>query len=161
MRKIVWIVVFAMAASIMSLALVTSSGAIEQEKTLTFVYEPINETGIDIDGDQNLTPGDGWITNVALLKNGEVVGKAISACQYAQVRRDGMGGALQCLISAKVPGGQITAQQRFVLIEGKTSGLPSAAITGGTGEYANVRGYISAEPIEGSMKAKITLHLLP
>jgi hypothetical protein len=71
-----------------------------------------------------------------------------------------MGGVLQCLSSASLPGGQVTAQQRFVLIEGSTTGA-TAAITGGTGRYANARGVVVGEAIEGSMKMKITFHLIP
>ena len=160
MKKIAWIVVFALVASVVSLALVGSSSAIEQEETLVFVNEPLNETGIDIDGDRELTPGDGWVSYSALLDGDEVVGKLVQSCQYIRVRRDGMGGVLQCVISAKLHGGQITAQTRIALVEGKTSGT-SAAITGGTGRYENVRGSVTGEAIEGSMNTEITLHLIP
>jgi len=156
-KRISWFVVFVMVASIVGVALVTSSGAVVTEGRLTFVVKPMNETGIDINGDTNLDPGDGWVSNAVLLKGGEVVGSVVSSCQYVQIRADGWG-ILQCVNTAKVPGGQIAVQSRMV--EGQTY-LQPAAITGGTGEYASVRGYAVSEPIEGSMNAKVTLYLLP
>jgi len=160
MKKTVWIVVFALVASVVGLVLVTSSGAIVREEKLTYVMQPIDETGIDINGDHELTPGDGWVSNNALRRDGEVVGNLVSSCQFIKVRADGMGGLLQCVSTAKIPGGQITAQTRFPLIEGQTN-APDAAITGGTGAFANARGYVSSEPIQGTPKVLITFYLIP
>lgn len=160
MRKLAPVVAFALAASVLSLAIVGSSGAIEQETTLTFVWEKVNETGYDIDGDRNLTPGDGWVSNSVLKNDGEVVGKVIENCQYVKVRPDGMGGTLQCVGTAKLDGGQITYQQRFVLHEG-TVPHTAAAVTGGTGDFANVRGVVTGEVDETTGEIWVTLRLLP
>jgi hypothetical protein len=124
------------------------------------VATPIAETGIDIDGDSGLTPGDGWVSNTALWQDDVVVGKVVSSCQYITVRKDGMGGTLQCVSTAKLPGGQITFQQRTVLVEGRT-GTTYAAITGGTGEYATAHGYAKSTPVPGEMAAEITVYLYP
>lgn len=159
MRKLTGVMAFALAASVLSLAIVGASSAAE-ETTLTFVYVPLNETGIDVNGDHGLTPGDGWVSRAALKKAGETVGKVAQSCQYVSVRGDGMGGVLQCVTTATLADGQIAAQNRFVLIEGETTGAV-AAITGGTGAYASVRGYVVSEAIEGSMNARLTFHLLP
>jgi len=159
MKKIVWIGLFAVSASVLSFAFVTGSSAGSSEKTLTFINRPLNETGFDIDGDQNLTPADGWVANSELLKGGDVVGRLVTSCQYVQVRADGMGGVLQCVGTAKLPGGQIAVQSRQVLVEGKTTSA-DAAITGGTGDYSTARGYVRSEAIPGSMNARITVHLV-
>ena len=157
MKKVAWFVAFVLVASIVGLALVTSSSAVVTEGKLIFVVKPVNETGIDIDGDASLDPGDGWVSNAVLLQGGEVVGSVVSSCQYVVIRADGSG-ILQCVNTAKVPGGQIAVQSR--MDEARTY-LQPAAITGGTGAYASVRGYAVSEPIEGSMNAKVTFHLLP
>jgi hypothetical protein len=157
MKRISWFVVFVMVASIVGVALVSSSGAVVTEGRLTFVAKPVNETGIDIDGDGELDPGDGWVSNAVLLKGGESVGSVVSSCQYVQLRANGLG-TLQCVNTAKVPGGQIAVQSRMV--EGQ-SFIPPAAITGGTGAFSTASGYAVTEPIDGSMSVKVTLYLLP
>jgi hypothetical protein len=161
MKKLTWIIAFALAAGVVVFALVASPGAVAQEEKLTFIMVPINETGIDVNGDQDLTPGDGWVSNSALRRDGVEVGRVVTSCQYMQVRADGMGGVLQCVGTAKIPGGQITTQMRFTLIEGQSMPTPVAAITGGTGRYAVAQGYVTSEPIPGSMRARVVLHLLP
>lgn len=160
MRKLAPVVAFALAASVLSLAIVGSSGAIEQETTLTFVWEKVNETGYDIDGDHNLTPGDGWVSNSVLKNDGEVVGKVIENCQYVKVRPDGMGGTLQCVGTAKLDGGHIAYQLRLGLEEGTTPHM-TAAVTGGTGDFANARGDMQAEVDETTGRIWVTLRLLP
>lgn len=160
MRKIAAVLAFAIAASVLSLAIVGTSGAIQQETTLTFAWEQVNETGFDINGDAELTPGDGWVSNSNLKKGGEVVGKTVESCQYVTVRKDGMGGTLQCIGTVKLDGGQVTYQLRLVLEEGTIPRMV-AAVTGGTGDYANARGTASSEVDLDTMKVTVTLHLLP
>lgn len=158
MKRFVWIVGFAVVAAGVVVALGAPSGA--SGSTLAFVATPIEETGIDIDGDANLTPGDGWVSNAALWQDDVVVGKVVSSCQYITVRKDGMGGTLQCVSTAKLAGGQITFQQRTVLVEGRT-GTTYAAITGGTDAYATAHGYAKSTPVPGEMAAEITVYLFP
>jgi hypothetical protein len=71
-----------------------------------------------------------------------------------------MGGTLQCIGTVKLDGGQITYQLRLVLEEGTVPRMV-AAVTGGTGAYANVRGTASSEVDLDTMKVTVTLHLLP
>jgi hypothetical protein len=151
--------VFALAASLVSVAIVTPSGAIVAETTLEFVQVPVNEVGIGADGDHNLTMGDGWVSRSNLTQGGEVVGKLVSSCQFAQVRKDGMGGVLQCVNTASLDGGQIATQMRFVLHEGVTTGA-TAAVTGGTGDYEGVGGSVTSE-VAATGETIVTFHLTP
>jgi hypothetical protein len=160
MRKIAAVLAFAIAASVLSLAIVGTSGAIQQETTLSFTWEQVSQTTYDIDDNAELTPGDGWVSNSNLKKGGEVVGKTVESCQYVTVRKDGMGGTLQCIGTVKLDGGQITYQLRLVLEEGTVPRMV-AAVTGGTGDYANTRGTASSAVDLDTMKVTVTLHLLP
>ena len=160
MRKLAALVAFALAATALSLAIVGSSGAIEHETVLRFVWEKVDETGYDIDGDHGLTPGDGWVSNSILKKHGEVVGKTVENCQYITVRADGMGGTLQCVGTVKLDDGQITYQLRLVVVEGTLPHM-AAAVTGGTGAYANARGVVTGEMDEATGTVWVILRLLP
>lgn len=146
-------------AAIASPLLAGASVSDDQEAvTLTFVNRPVDETGIDIDGDFGLSPGDGWVSHAVLLKSGEVVGRVVNSCQYISVRADGMGGVLQCVSTMKLPDGQLAVQARIRLEEGVTA-VTRAAITGGTGAYSDAGGVAVTEYIPGTMDSKVTLHI--
>ena len=157
-KKVAWVAVFAV--TVLGFALVTSAGAIDAPTTLTFVNHPVNETGIDVNGNHELDPADGWVSNSQLLQDDVVVGKLISSCQYVKVSRDGMRGVLQCVITAELADGQLTVQGRLALSPEAAPGL-ALAITGGTGAYSNVGGYVTGEPIEGSMDSTVKFNLVP
>ena len=157
-RRIVWVAGVAVAA--LGVALVTSAGAIDAPTTLTFVNHPVNETGIDVNGNHELDPADGWVSYSQLLQDDVVVGKLVQSCQYVKVSPNGMKGVLQCVITAELAEGQIAVQGRLALSPEAAPGL-TFAVTGGTGAYENVRGSVTGEPIEGSMDSTVTVNLLP
>ena len=159
-KRVVWVALFAAAVTMLGLTLVTSASAIDVPTTLTFVNHPVNETGIDVNGNHELDPADGWVSNSQLLQDDVVVGKLISSCQYVKVSRDGMKGSLQCVMTADLADGQLTVQGRLVLSPEAAPGLVFA-VTGGTGAYSNVRGSVTGEPIEGSMDSTVTFSLVP
>jgi hypothetical protein len=148
------------AAAVLSFALVTSAGAIDEPTTLVFVNHPVNETGIDVNGNAELDPADGWVSYSQLLQDDAVVGKLVQSCQYVKVSPNGMKGVLQCVLTAELPEGQIAIQGRLALSPEAEPGL-AFAVTGGTGDFANVRGSVSGEPIEGSMDSTVTFELIP
>jgi hypothetical protein len=150
----------AVAATALALALLPSAGAIDVPTTLTFVNHPVNETGIDVNGNHELDPADGWVSNSSLLEDDAVVGHMVSSCQYVKVSPNGLKGSLQCVITAELPEGQITIQGRLVLSPEAEPGL-AFAVTGGTESYANVRGSVTGEPIEGSLDSTIIFSLVP
>ena len=157
-RKAAWVV--ALAAAVLGVALVTSAGAIDEPTTLIFVNHPVDETGIDVNGNFELDPADGWVSYGQLLQDDVVVGKFVSSCQYVKVSPNGMKGVLQCVSTAELAEGQITLQGRLALTPEAAPGL-AFAVTGGTGDYAGVGGYATGEPIEGSMDTTVTLELIP
>jgi len=159
MRRSLWAVVALAAAVVVSPMLASASPQDDGTLTLTYINQPVNETGIDINDDQNLTPGDGSVSNAVLLKQGDVAGRVVNSCQYITVRKDGMGGVLQCLSTIKLAGGQITAQGRIVLVEGQTNEV-QAAITGGTGDFAEAGGYVESVAIPGTMNTRVTLYII-
>lgn len=159
MRRIAWMVAFALAAFTISLTLVTPSGALRNESTLTFVVVPVSETALDVDGDHELTPGDGWVQTYAVRRGGERIGSLVSSCQFMSVRADGMGGVMQCVGTVKLPAGQLTSQGRVVLIEG-VGRTVVVALTGGTGRFATASGYVAITPIDGSSNGLLTIHLV-
>jgi hypothetical protein len=83
--RLVVIAVGTVVATTAGTALVTSAGAIDAPTTLTFVNHPGNETGIDVDGNAELDPGDGWVSNSQPLVGDVMVGKLVSSCQYVKV----------------------------------------------------------------------------
>jgi hypothetical protein len=123
--------------------------------TLTYINQPVNETGIGSNNDQDLTPVDGSVSNAVLLKRGDVVGRLVNSCQYITLRKGGMGGVLQCLGTVKLAGGQITVLVRIVLVKGQTNEV-KAAITGGTGDFAEAGGYVESVDIAGTMNTRVT-----
>lgn len=158
-RKLVWLAAFAAAAIAIGSTLVTSAGAALAPTTLTFVMHPVNETGIDVNGNHELDPADGWVSNAQLLQEDVVVGKVISSCQYVKVSRDGNKGVLQCVSTVQLADGQLTFQGRLDLTPEAPPGL-AFAVTGGTGAYEGASGSVTGEPIEGSMDSTVTLTLI-
>ena len=159
-KRVVWVALFAAAVTMLGLTLVTSASAIDVPTTLTFVNHPVNETGIDVNGNHELDPADGWVSNSQLLQDNVVVGHFVSSCQYVKVSHDGMKGVLQCVMTVQLADGQLTSQGRLDLSPDPPPGL-AFAITGGTGLYSNVGGYWTGEPIEGSMDSTVTFSLVP
>jgi len=159
MKRIGWVALAAAGATVMTIALAGASSASDTERTLSFVNRPVKMTDVDVDGDHDLTPGDLSIGTSVLVKDGKVVGRMVSSCQFIAVRADGMGGDLQCTASATLPRGQVTAQGRVVLLEGSTRSA-EVAVTGGTGAYATVGGYATTEAIPGTMNTRVTFHLM-
>ena len=159
-KKAAWVAALAVTATVLGFVLVTSAGAIDTPTTLTFVNHPVNETGIDVNGNHELDPADGWVNYSQLLEDDVVVGKLVSSCQYVKVSPNGMKGVLQCVLTAELAEGQITVQGRLALSPEAARGL-AFAVTGGTGDYVNVGGYVTAEPIEGSMDSTVTINLVP
>lgn len=157
--KLGWLAALAASAILIGSTLVASAGSTLAPATLTFVNHPVNEIGIDVNGNHELDPADGWVSNSQLLQDDVVVGKVIGSCQWVKVSRDGSKGVLQCVMTAQLADGQLTIQGRLDLGPEAPPGL-AFAVTGGTGLYEGARGSVTGEPIEGSMDSTITVTLL-
>jgi hypothetical protein len=94
-------------------------------------------------GDQGFTLGDQIAFSDDLLSkpNGKPAGVDGGGCTLIRVTdADAQTGTVQCLITYSLKGGQVTTQGLLTLTNGGFLGTQVAAITGGTGRYANARG---------------------
>jgi hypothetical protein len=93
--------------------------------------------------DQGCTLGDQIAFSDDLLSKpgGRSAGIDGGACTLIRVTdADAQTGTVQCLITYSLKGGQVTTQGLLTLTNGGFLGTQVAAITGGTGPYANARG---------------------
>jgi hypothetical protein len=67
-------------------------------------------------------------------------------------------GVLQCELTFRLPGGQITTQQLHTLTKGELTGTQSGAITGGTRKYHNARGEVAVRFLS-TTEAYVTFRL--
>ena len=94
-------------------------------------------------GDQGFTLGDQIAFSDDLLgkPNGKPAGVDGGACTLTRVTdADAQTGTVQCQVTYSLKGGQVTTQGLLTLTNGGFLGTQVAAITGGTGLYANARG---------------------
>jgi hypothetical protein len=94
-------------------------------------------------GHQGFTLGDQIAFSDDLLSkpSGKPAGLDGGACTLIRVTdADAQTGTVQCLITYSLKGGQVTTQGLLTLTNGGFLGTQVAAITGGTGLYANARG---------------------
>jgi hypothetical protein len=94
-------------------------------------------------GNPGFTLGDQIAFSDDLLSkpNGKPAGLDGGACTLIRVTdADAQTGTVQCLITYSLKGGQVTTQGLLTLTNGGFLGTQVAAITGGTGPYANARG---------------------
>jgi hypothetical protein len=113
-------------------------------------------TFIDQDNDGKDEPGDESVCIDDLAHDGVNVGHDGRVCTLLRFEPDDSGEE-QCEVTLSLPKGQITAQG---LDEFPASGTfeYDQAITGGTGEYREARGYIHVVVRES--QADLTIHLL-
>ena len=102
----------------------------------------------------NLEVGDTTVASENLFQHGKKVGFSGILCTFTHVRPP----VQMCTISYKLHGGEITAQAVLPVQRHKAQTF-KLAITGGTGTYKNVRGYLTLEQINGGDVN--TFHLQP
>ena len=90
----------------------------------------------------------------ALMQNGKRVGTDRGYCVAI-----GRGGKALCSVHYKLGRGQIMTQGLFV-IAGSGPGKENVPITGGTGIYQNVRGYVHVRDLANG-SAVATFHVIP
>ena len=126
-----------------------SGAAISEPRTFTVVRKITQFVGQTAVPDTT-TPGDRFEFTSDLLQNGEVVGHQGAMCTVVGV--DGDDYTNLCQGTYELRGGTIAAQT--------LSGVNPSAITGGTGQFKNVRGQITTE-ILSDTRARVTFALLP
>jgi hypothetical protein len=103
-------------------------------------------------GKKGLSPGDQFTQADALFINGNRVGSDGLACTFTRVA--GNFNQTQCLLTLRLPKGQITAQTLL----NSTDRTFVFAITGGTGAYRDAGGYITS-PVTQSTTFPVTLFI--
>jgi allene oxide cyclase len=131
------IALVALAVGVVSPALGSSSGDDDGLRTIRLVA--VNTEGNFLDfGAKGDTLGDYFVFTHKLLRRGERVGHVGGQCTIVVSAVAGAESEPQCVVTASLPGGQITTQ---VLIgpHGATGDIVQA-ITGGTGRYSGAEG---------------------
>ncbi|MFB9907595.1 allene oxide cyclase barrel-like domain-containing protein [Allokutzneria oryzae] len=135
MRKAVWVGV-----SVLVGAVVVAAPA---AGTTDLTLQVGNDQFATIDvGAPGLSVGDSYVYSDKLSRNGTVVGDDGGTCQVTHV--SGTTATTNCVLSLRLPEGQITAQALWVR---GTSPL-RMAITGGTGVYRDASGELVATDIQ-------------
>src|SRR5512133_3322154 len=130
-------------------------------KTIRFYAPTVQFKLIDL-GDAGFSVGDESVFSDDLLTapNGKPLGFDGGTCTVVRVKDAAtQTGALQCLVTFSLPGGQITTQALSDVANGVLSGTQPAAITGGTGRYSKARGEAAIEFLNGGTAANVTLSI--
>jgi hypothetical protein len=157
-----------MLAAVLSLA-VTSAGAIDRPQTFSLLE--IDESDIAINGfdfQREPRPGDGFgfisgLYKWAGTKRGARVGHDEGVCTFLKISasEQGFSASAHCVASFFLPAGTVLVEGFIHFTEGP--GRFDVAVVGGTGAYANARGFARIRDIgtEDSGHSAITFHLLP
>jgi hypothetical protein len=117
----------------------------------------VQEADLDL-GAQGDSLGDQFIFSDDLSRRGEKVGIDGGHCTLMRLEPR-VSATLQCLVTADLPRGQITAQGLITFTE-ETEGEPfRIAITGGTGRYKEAHGYVKVDQ-ESETEARLTFHVI-
>ncbi|MEU7581656.1 hypothetical protein AB0B50_29110 [Streptomyces sp. NPDC041068] len=93
-------------------------------------------------GTPGLSVGDEFVYADKLSQGGRQIGKDGSSCQVTEL--EGSKITTNCVLSVRLPKGQITAQSLWV----KGSDTVRMAITGGTGAYRGATGELTCNDIQ-------------
>ncbi|SDM42921.1 allene oxide cyclase barrel-like domain-containing protein [Allokutzneria albata] len=135
MRTRIWVAAIALAGT--ALAATPAAGVTEM------VIKVGNDQFAAVDtGPPGLSVGDSYVYSDTLSRDGRVVGDDGGTCQVTHVT--GTTATTNCVLSLRLPEGQITAQALWV--RGTTP--LRMAITGGTGRYRDASGELVATDIQ-------------
>ncbi|MGZ8741271.1 MAG: allene oxide cyclase barrel-like domain-containing protein [Gaiellaceae bacterium] len=147
------------ASLVASLIATTGASALNRPEVLSVLVLPEGFTPLTTDLDvTQFKAGDsfgfvGGMYTWAGVKQGKRIGRVEGSCQFVSA----VSSTGYCTASAFLPGGRI-------LFQGHDHLGPAPAtfpITGGTGRYANARGWVSIKDIGISGKTANVFHLLP
>ncbi|GAA0297825.1 hypothetical protein GCM10010302_40590 [Streptomyces polychromogenes] len=124
---------------------ITLTGRLAQQSRF-----PVHPLGPAAQGDRTV------FRSVLFDKNGKEVGETGGSCTTTRVEN---GGAEECTVTYKLPGGQLTTQGLLfnILVPGPPPSF-DVAITGGTGKYDRARGQVHADTI-GTGVRRFTIDL--
>ncbi len=103
-------------------------------------------------GQKGISLGDQFIVAEDLYRDDKKVGDHSVLCNYVRIEPK----ELQCVGTFALPDGQMTSQ---ALLRLPAPSSVDVAITGGSGAYAGVRGYIRTVPA-GETVRQFTFHII-
>jgi len=148
-----------------ALVAATSTSALSRPEVLSVLELPEGFTPLTASLDfTRLKPGDGFafvqgLYTWAGVKRGKRIGHIDGSCQIVSAVSATGAGKAHCAANAFLPGGQILFQGYQPFRAGP--GTFTYPITGGTGHYANVRGWVRIRDIGTLGKEADVFHLLP
>ena len=159
MRRFV-IVLWAALIGILAAGLTTAfaATAIVQEETVVFGEHTLRGRNLDLVGEANdFRPGDRYIFRSVLTDaQDSVAGHLFVDCSVQFAKKD------SCSQIYEIPTrGTVTAEGLIPVSQLKPDGTWVLAITGGTGEFENVRGSVTVVIVDDRGNSEHSLHLLP
>jgi hypothetical protein len=152
-------VLAAVLAGVLSAGLATAVAApsITVEETIVFGEHTVKARNLDLAGEpDDFKPGDRYIFRSELSDPDGVVGHLYTDCSVQFAKRD------SCSAIYDVPArGTIVAEGLVPVAELVVGGTWTFAVTGGTGDFENVRGSVTVEIVDDTGNSEHTLHLLP
>jgi hypothetical protein len=129
----------------------------DEVEVIRVLATTVQEADLDL-GAQGDSLGDQFIFSDDLSRRGEKVGIDGGHCTLVRLEPR-VSATLQCLVTADLPKGQITAQGLITFTE-ETEGEPfRIAITGGTGRYKEAHGHVKVDE-ESETEARLTFHVI-
>ncbi|MDT0467314.1 allene oxide cyclase barrel-like domain-containing protein [Streptomyces gibsoniae] len=128
----------------------SAHSAHQQTETLQLVAKQTQSQLIDV-GKKGRSLGDELVIAEDLYQNGKKIGDHSVVCTYVHIGPD----ELQCLGTFSLPQGQITGQ---ALLHLPSTSAVDVAITGGSGAYSAVGGYVRTAPA-GATERHLTFHI--
>ncbi|MGY6026498.1 allene oxide cyclase barrel-like domain-containing protein [Streptomyces spinosirectus] len=128
----------------------STHGAHQRTEIVQLVAKQTQSQTVDT-GQKGHSLGDELVVAEDLYRNGKKVGDHAVVCTYVHIGPD----ALQCLGTFALPRGQITGQ---ALLHLPSHSAVDVAITGGSGAYNGVGGYVHTVPA-GTTERHLTFHI--
>ena len=137
-----------------------ASGKGERVIKVLEVVPPSQATTLDL-GPQGLSLGDQLISSGDLFspKGGPKLGIDGVVCSIVRIEQNPNAVTNQCVATASLAGGQITAQGLVTFTGDQPPSSFDFAVTGGTGDFEGVKGQVTVEPINDT-DTLLTVHLL-
>jgi hypothetical protein len=153
-------VLWAVMVGILAAGLTTAFAGtrIVQEETVVFGEHTLRGRNIDLVGRANdFRPGDRYIVRSELTDAQDAVaGHLFVDCSVQFAKKD------SCSQIYEIPArGTVTAEGLIPVSQLKVGGTWVLAVTGGTGEFENVRGSVTVVIVDDRGNSEHSLHLLP
>ena len=149
---------------------VASASPLDRPQTFSLleVDQSDASTNLDFDFQRLPKPGEGFAFKSSLYKwagtkRGARVGRDVGVCTFVRVSpsQEHFSATAHCAAGIFLPSGQVLLEGFIELTEGP--GNFDVPVAGGTGAYANARGFVHIRDIgaEDSGHSAMTFHLLP